>query len=308
MTRKYLKNFMNFTREVLNYLIFSQAYSEATWGNVEVVAEYLLDITEERKMFNMTLAQLSLVILYLVFNSLYHSWAWLCQTQGLVTFKLTDSWWSTGEDDSSFRPCSSSGSRVRAREQGAPSRSPPRRGPGRHRWPSRHVRVAQLVSQNSGCTASILSHSRRSLCLVSLSFSLAIPASLSALSKKNIFSLKLHMKLWKVWSQTTRNICVLTWRLHPCPSCWPPPSSWTPPSWRLASCSETSPSGPRLKSYNRLQAALWACCGVLPGWRSRGDGDWFAAALKELVDTKDYEAVFVFLREVIWDDRRNEPW
>ena len=141
MTRKYLKNFMNFTREVLNYLIFSQAYSEATWGNVEVVAEYLLDITEERKMFNMTLAQLSLVILYLVFNSLYHSWAWLCQTQGLVTFKLTDSWWSTGEDDSSFRPCSSSGSRVRAREQGAPSRSPPRRGP--------HIRVARLVSQNS---------------------------------------------------------------------------------------------------------------------------------------------------------------
>jgi hypothetical protein len=70
-----LDNFMNFTREVLNYLIFSQAYSEATWGNVEVVAEYLLDITEERKMFNMTLAQLSLVILYLVFNSLYHSWA-----------------------------------------------------------------------------------------------------------------------------------------------------------------------------------------------------------------------------------------
>ena len=100
-------------------------------------------------------------ILYLVFNSLYHSWAWLYQTQGLVTFKLTDSWWSTGEDDSSFRPCSSSGSRVRAREQGAPSRSPPRRGPGRHRWPSRHVCVAQLVSQNSGCTASILSHSRR---------------------------------------------------------------------------------------------------------------------------------------------------
>ena len=74
MTRKYLKNFMNFTREVLNYLIFSQAYSKATWGNVELVAEYLLDITEERKMFNMTLAQLSLVILYLVFNSLYHSW------------------------------------------------------------------------------------------------------------------------------------------------------------------------------------------------------------------------------------------
>ena len=62
MTRKYLKNFMNFTRKVLNYLIFSQAYSEAMWGNVEVVAEYLLDITEERKMFNMTLAQLSLVI------------------------------------------------------------------------------------------------------------------------------------------------------------------------------------------------------------------------------------------------------
>ena len=53
MTRKYLKNFMNFTRKVLNYLIFSQAYSEAMWGNVEVVAEYLLDITEERKMFNL---------------------------------------------------------------------------------------------------------------------------------------------------------------------------------------------------------------------------------------------------------------
>ena len=44
-------------------------------------------------------------------------------------------------------------------------------------------------------TLTSLSHSRRSLCLVSLSFSLAILASLSALSKKNIFSLKLHMKL-----------------------------------------------------------------------------------------------------------------